>query len=99
MGQQLADLLRDSETYVTRTVDFLNGHVGTNIDAASVIGAINDPNGSVQQFIDRVGPTDGRDLITGETGTGNAVVSDGFGGTATAWRPPPGCSTSWGPVS
>ena len=53
VGQQLADLLRDSETYVPRTVDFLNGHVGTNIDAASVIGAINDPNGSVQQFIDR----------------------------------------------
>ena len=53
VGQQLADLLRDSETYVTRTVDFLNQHAGTKIDAASVISAINDPNGSVQQFIDR----------------------------------------------
>ncbi|MFZ9629478.1 MAG: AI-2E family transporter [Ilumatobacteraceae bacterium] len=53
VGQQLADLLRDSETYVSRTVDFLNDNVGTNIDAASVISAINDPNGSVQQFIDR----------------------------------------------
>lgn len=53
VGQQMAELLRDSETYVTRTVDFLNDNVGTNIDAASVISAINDPNGSVQQFIDR----------------------------------------------
>ncbi|MFM7044905.1 MAG: AI-2E family transporter [Ilumatobacteraceae bacterium] len=53
VGQQVADLLRDSETYVTRTVNFLNDNVGTNIDAASVIAEINDPNGSVQQFIDR----------------------------------------------
>jgi predicted PurR-regulated permease PerM len=53
VGQQVADLLRDSETYVTRTVDFLNDNVGTNIDAASVIAEINDPDGSVQQFIDR----------------------------------------------
>lgn len=53
VGQQVADLLRDSETYVLRTVDFLNDNVGTNIDAASVIAEINDPNGSVQQFIDR----------------------------------------------
>ena len=29
----------------------------------------------VQQFIDRVGPTDGRLLITGETGTGKEVVA------------------------
>lgn len=53
VGQQVADLLRDSETYVARTVNFLNDNVGTNIDAASVIAEINDPNGSVQQFIDR----------------------------------------------
>ncbi|HJZ54473.1 MAG TPA: sigma-54 dependent transcriptional regulator [Gemmataceae bacterium] len=29
----------------------------------------------VQQFIDRIGPTDGRVLITGETGTGKEVVA------------------------
>src|SRR5437868_6138702 len=29
----------------------------------------------VQQFIDRIGPTDGRGLITGETGTGKEVVA------------------------
>ncbi len=29
----------------------------------------------VQQFIDRIGPTDGRCLITGETGTGKEVVA------------------------
>lgn len=29
----------------------------------------------VQQFIDRIGPTDGRVLITGETGTGKEIVA------------------------
>lgn len=51
VGQQLADLLSDSEKYVTRTVDFLNDNLGTNIDASAVIAEIDDPNGSVQTFI------------------------------------------------
>ena len=51
VGQQLADLLSDSEKYVTRTVDFLNDNLGTNIDASAVIAEIEDPNGSVQTFI------------------------------------------------
>jgi len=51
VGQQLADLLSDSEKYVTRTVDFLNDNLGTNIDASAVIAEIEDPNGSVQTYI------------------------------------------------
>lgn len=52
VGQQIADLLGDSETYVNRTVDFLNDNFGTQIDAGQVITSLQDPNGSVQRFID-----------------------------------------------
>lgn len=52
VGQQIADLLGDSETYVNRTVDFLNDNFGTQIDAGQVIASLQDPNGSVQRFID-----------------------------------------------
>lgn len=51
VAQQIADLLRDSESYVDRTVEFLNGTFGTNIDAGEVIAAIRDPDGPVQRFI------------------------------------------------
>jgi predicted PurR-regulated permease PerM len=51
VGEQIAILLGNSETYVNRTVDFLNDTFGTNIDASEVIEAIQDPDGPVQRFI------------------------------------------------
>jgi predicted PurR-regulated permease PerM len=51
VGRQIAELLGNSETYVNRTVDFINNNVGTEINADSVIQSINDPDGSVQRFI------------------------------------------------
>jgi predicted PurR-regulated permease PerM len=51
VGQQTADLLSNSETYVNDTVKFLNDTIGTNIDPESVNERIRDPNGAVQQFI------------------------------------------------
>lgn len=51
VGQQVAELLGNSETYVNRTVDFLNNTFGTHIDATQVIDAIQDPNGAVQKYI------------------------------------------------
>ena len=51
VGQQIADLLGNSEKYVKDTVDFLNTHFRTHIDPTQVIESINDPNGRVQEFI------------------------------------------------
>jgi predicted PurR-regulated permease PerM len=51
VGQQIADLLQNSEDYVTRFVTFANDHFGTHIDATSVIAEIQNPNGAVQRFI------------------------------------------------
>lgn len=51
VGQQIADLLDNSETYVNRTVDFLNRTFGSNINAGDVIDSINDPDGPVERFI------------------------------------------------
>lgn len=48
---QIADLLRNSETYVTDTVDWLNDTFDTNIDPAAVIAEIQDEDGRIQQFI------------------------------------------------
>ena len=48
---QIADLLRNSETYVTDTVDWLNDTFDTNIDPADVIAEIQDEDGRIQQFI------------------------------------------------
>ena len=36
VGQQIADLLQNSEDYVTRIVKFLNDTFGTHIDASQV---------------------------------------------------------------
>lgn len=55
VASQVADLLRNSETYVNRTVDFLNDTFDTNIDPADVIAEIQDPDGAVQQFIENQG--------------------------------------------
>jgi predicted PurR-regulated permease PerM len=45
VGQQIADLLGNSEKYVTRTVNFLNDNFGAHIDAEQVIKEINDETG------------------------------------------------------
>lgn len=52
IGTQIADLLANSETYISDTVDTINDWFGTEIDAEQVIADFNDPNGAVQQFID-----------------------------------------------
>jgi predicted PurR-regulated permease PerM len=52
VGTQIADLLSNSETYITDTVDFINDTFDTSIDAQDVIDQFNDPNGAVQRFID-----------------------------------------------
>ena len=51
VGQQVADVLSNSEQYVNDTVKILNDTFGTQIDAASVNEKISDPNGPVQNFI------------------------------------------------
>ncbi|MEY4338665.1 MAG: hypothetical protein RLZ14_515 [Actinomycetota bacterium] len=51
VGQQIADLLGDSETYVNRFVNFLNHNFGTHIDATQVLDEIQRPDGAVQKFI------------------------------------------------
>jgi predicted PurR-regulated permease PerM len=52
VGQQVADVLSNSEQYVNDTVKILNDTFGTQIDAASVNERISDPKGPVQNFID-----------------------------------------------
>ena len=51
VASQIADLLSNSETYVTRTVNFINDVFNTNIDPKDVITEINDPNGRIQEYI------------------------------------------------
>ncbi len=51
VGTQVADLLSQSDAYITDTVNFLNDNFNTNIDPKDVINEFNDPNGRVQQFI------------------------------------------------
>ena len=52
IGTQIADLLSNSETYISDTVMRINDWFGTSIDAEQVISQFNDPNGAVQQFIE-----------------------------------------------
>lgn len=52
VGQQIADLLSNSEQYVNDTVKIINDTFNSNIDPAEVNDRIADPKGPVQQFID-----------------------------------------------
>ncbi len=51
VGNQIAELLGNSEKYVNRTVNFINDNFGTEIDPKEVIDDINDPDGRIQKFI------------------------------------------------
>ncbi len=55
VGTQVADLLSESDAYITDTVKFVNDTFGTNIDPQEVIDEFNDPDGRVQQFIQSQG--------------------------------------------
>ena len=46
VGQQIADLLGDSETYVNRFVNFANHNFGTHIDPTQVLDEIQRPDGA-----------------------------------------------------
>lgn len=52
VGTQVADLLRNSETYIRDTVDRVNDLFGSSIDPQEAIDEFNRPDGPVQQFID-----------------------------------------------
>jgi len=52
VGTQIADLLQNSEKYITDTVDSINDIFGTELEAQEVIDEFNDPDGPVQEFID-----------------------------------------------
>ena len=55
VGTQVADLLSESETYITDSVDWINSTFGTQIDPQAVVDDFNDPDGRVQQFIESQG--------------------------------------------
>jgi predicted PurR-regulated permease PerM len=52
VGSQIAELLTNTERYITDTVEFLNDAFGLNIDPREVIEDFQDPNGAVQEFIE-----------------------------------------------
>jgi predicted PurR-regulated permease PerM len=52
VGTQIADLLQNSEEYITDSVDAINDTFGTELDPQEVIDEFNDPDGPVQEFID-----------------------------------------------
>jgi predicted PurR-regulated permease PerM len=52
VGTQVADLLSNSEQYITDTVDVINDTFGTDINPQEAIDTFNDPDGRVQEFID-----------------------------------------------
>jgi len=51
LGTQVADLLSESETYITDTVTWINDTFNTEIDPQDVVAEFNDPDGAVQEFI------------------------------------------------
>ena len=51
IGSQIADVLQDSESYISDSVRTINDTFGTNLDAQEVIDDFNDPDGAVQGFI------------------------------------------------
>jgi predicted PurR-regulated permease PerM len=51
VGSQIADVLQDSETYISDSVETINDTFGTHLDAQEVIDEFNDPDGAVQAFI------------------------------------------------
>lgn len=55
VGGQIADLLSESETYITESVDWINSTFGTQIDAQAVVDEFTDPDGRVQEFIQSQG--------------------------------------------
>ena len=55
VGGQVADLLAESDTYITDSVDWINSTFGTQIDPQAVIDEFNDPNGRVQEFVQSQG--------------------------------------------
>jgi len=55
VGTQVADLLSESDRYITDTVDWINSTFGTQISAEAVIAEFNDPDGRVQRFIQSQG--------------------------------------------
>ena len=55
VGTQIADLLSESESYITDSVDWINSTFGTQIDPQAVVDEFNDPDGRVQEFIESQG--------------------------------------------
>ncbi|MEL6890617.1 MAG: AI-2E family transporter [Actinomycetota bacterium] len=55
VGTQIAELLEESDRYITDTVDWINTTFGTQIDPEEVISEFNDPDGRVQEFIQSQG--------------------------------------------
>jgi predicted PurR-regulated permease PerM len=51
VGTQIAELLQNSEAYITDTVDFINDTFNAGLDPEEVIAQFNDPDGAVQRFI------------------------------------------------
>jgi len=52
VGTQIAELLDNSEVYITDTVDTINDAFGTQLNADDVVDDFNNPDGAVQRFID-----------------------------------------------
>ncbi len=51
IGGQVADLLQNTDQYITRIVRFMNDNFGTKFNPKSVNDDIQDPNGGFQRFI------------------------------------------------